>query len=292
MGFSLPCCFSFFLLLLLLFPTDGQTYKNIYLGSSLNADNNSSSWSSPSGHFAFGFQQAGDAGFLLAIWFNKIPERTIVWSADRNNPAQRGSRECSSTDGQLVLDDKQPRMTAMKNWEVVLLELFTTGLANEDHTPLSPVKKLGKIAREGEQEFKTEVRVIGRTNHKNSVQLIGFYSRPNWCQIMQIAFGVARGLLYLHEECSSQIIRCDTKPQNFILEETLKARISDFGLAKLLKTDHTKQLQQSEEPKEGKLHLLVEQDEEAMEDMKRVERFVMVVIWCIQEDPSFRPGMK
>jgi hypothetical protein len=57
---------------------------------------------------------------------------------------------------------------------VVLLELFTTGLANEDHTPLSPVKKLGKIAREGEQEFKTEVRVIGRTNHKNSVQLIGF----------------------------------------------------------------------------------------------------------------------
>jgi hypothetical protein len=113
MGFSLPCCFSFFLLLLLLFPTDGQTYKNIYLGSSLNADNNSSSWSSPSGHFAFGFQQAGDAGFLLAIWFNKIPERTIVWSADRNNPAQRGSRECSSTDGQLVLDDKQPRMTAM-----------------------------------------------------------------------------------------------------------------------------------------------------------------------------------
>jgi serine/threonine protein kinase len=74
-------------------------------------------------------------------------------------------------------------------------------------------------------------------------------SRPNWCQIMQIAFGVARGLLYLHEECSSQIIRCDTKPQNFILEETLKARISDFGLAKLLKTDHTKQLQQSEEPK-------------------------------------------
>jgi serine/threonine protein kinase len=44
--------------------------------------------------------------------------------------------------------------------------------------------------------------------------------------------------------------------------------------------------------KEGKLNLLVEEDEEAMEDMKRVERFVMVAIWCIQEDPSLRPGMK
>jgi len=44
--------------------------------------------------------------------------------------------------------------------------------------------------------------------------------------------------------------------------------------------------------KEGKLNLLVEEDGEAMEDMKRVERFVMVAIWCIQEDPSLRPGMK
>uniref|UniRef100_A0A6N2KCQ7 Protein kinase domain-containing protein n=1 Tax=Salix viminalis TaxID=40686 RepID=A0A6N2KCQ7_SALVM len=44
--------------------------------------------------------------------------------------------------------------------------------------------------------------------------------------------------------------------------------------------------------REGKLNLLVEEDEEAMEDMKRVERFVMVAIWCIQEDPSLRPAMK
>jgi serine/threonine protein kinase len=166
---------------------------------------------------------------------------------------------------------------------------------------------------------------------------------------MQIAFGVARGLLYLHEECSSQIIHCDIKPQNILLDESLNARISDFGLAKLLKTDQTKtttgirgtkgyvapewfknlpvttkvdtysfgilllelvccrknfEINAMQEHqivladwacdcfKEGKLNLLVEEDEEAMEDMKRVERFVMVAIWCIQEDPSLRPGMK
>ncbi|CAK7339237.1 unnamed protein product [Dovyalis caffra] len=106
MDFSLPHSFCFFLLLLLPFSTDGQTYRNITLGSSLTAANDNSSWTSPSGDFAFGFQQIGDDGFLLAIWFNKIPERSIVWSANRNDLVQRGSRVQLTTDGQLVLDDQ------------------------------------------------------------------------------------------------------------------------------------------------------------------------------------------
>ncbi|KAG6781747.1 hypothetical protein POTOM_014660 [Populus tomentosa] len=142
--------------------------------------------------------------------------------------------------------------------------VYRGALANEDK-PLIAVKKLGKMAGEGDTEFNTEVKVIGRTNHKNLVQLVGFcnegqnrllvyeymssgslsnyifgYSRPSWHRRMQIAFGVARGFLYLHEECSSQIIHCDIKPQNILLDESLNARISDFGLAKLLKTDQTK----------------------------------------------------
>ncbi|KAJ6934688.1 G-type lectin S-receptor-like serine/threonine-protein kinase LECRK2 [Populus alba x Populus x berolinensis] len=141
--------------------------------------------------------------------------------------------------------------------------VYRGALANEDK-PLIAVKKLEKMAGEGDTEFNTEVKVIGRTNHKNLVQLVGFckegqnrllvyeymssgslsnyifgYSRPSWHRRMQIAFDWA----------------CDCL-------------------------------------KEGKLNLLVEEDEEAMEDMKRVERFVMVAIWCIQEEPSLRPGMK
>ena len=44
--------------------------------------------------------------------------------------------------------------------------------------------------------------------------------------------------------------------------------------------------------KERKLDLLVENDEEAIDDVKRVENYVMIAIWCIQEDPSLRPTMK
>ena len=44
--------------------------------------------------------------------------------------------------------------------------------------------------------------------------------------------------------------------------------------------------------KDKKVDLLVENDEEAIDDMKRLEKYVMVAIWCIQEDPSQRPTMK
>ncbi|CAK7339226.1 unnamed protein product [Dovyalis caffra] len=52
------------------------------------------------------WQPVGDLGFLLAIWLDQIPERTIVWSANRNDPVRRGSRVQLATDGQLVLDDQ------------------------------------------------------------------------------------------------------------------------------------------------------------------------------------------
>ncbi|KAM7272325.1 hypothetical protein ACFE04_026988 [Oxalis oulophora] len=99
--------FYFFLLpMLLSFSAKAQTHKNITLGSSLSAHHNdNSSWVSPSGDFAFGFQQIENDGFLLAICFNKISEKTVVWSANRNELVQKGSKLDLTTDGQLVLYD-------------------------------------------------------------------------------------------------------------------------------------------------------------------------------------------
>ena len=44
--------------------------------------------------------------------------------------------------------------------------------------------------------------------------------------------------------------------------------------------------------KDHNLNLLVEKDDEALANMNRVEKFVIVALWCIQEDPSLRPTMK
>ncbi|GLJ11994.1 hypothetical protein SUGI_0181610 [Cryptomeria japonica] len=117
----------------------------------------------------------------------------------------------------------------------------------------------------GEREFRTEMSVIGTSHHKNLVQLYGFCDEGSqrilvyeymgngsldtalfvvsgfldWRTRVKIAMGTARGLLYLHEECRTQTIHCDIKPQNILLDQNYNPKISDFGLAKLLMAEQT-----------------------------------------------------
>ncbi|KAK9288686.1 hypothetical protein L1049_017149 [Liquidambar formosana] len=74
----------------------------INLGSSITAGTNSS-WKSPSGDFAFGFYPLYTGLFLVGIWFDMIQERTLVWSANRDDPAQLGSTINLTRNGQLAL---------------------------------------------------------------------------------------------------------------------------------------------------------------------------------------------
>ncbi|EEF30031.1 BRASSINOSTEROID INSENSITIVE 1-associated receptor kinase 1 precursor, putative [Ricinus communis] len=127
------------------------------------------------------------------------------------------------------------------------------------------VKKLDKLSQEAEKEFRTEMKVIGKTCHKNLVRLLGFCEegshrllvyqfmtrgtlanfllgipKPEWNIRAQIVLEIARGLLYLHEECEAPIIHCDIKPENILLDEYFTAKISDFGLSKLLLSNQSR----------------------------------------------------
>ncbi|XP_039160464.1 LRR receptor kinase SERK2 [Eucalyptus grandis] len=68
----------------------------------------------------------------------------------------------------------------------------------------------------------------------------------DWPTGMHIALGVARGLSYLHEGCSLQIIHCDIKLSNILLDENFEPLIGDFGLAKFMNhKDWNQQIQKS-----------------------------------------------
>ncbi|EAY82163.1 hypothetical protein OsI_37363 [Oryza sativa Indica Group] len=59
----------------------------------------------------------------------------------------------------------------------------------------------------------------------------------DWNQRFRIALCVAKGLAYLHSECSEWIVPCDMKPENILLDKDLEPKITDFGLSKLLNRD-------------------------------------------------------
>ncbi|PKA57660.1 G-type lectin S-receptor-like serine/threonine-protein kinase [Apostasia shenzhenica] len=123
------------------------------------------------------------------------------------------------------------------------------------------VKQLEGI-EQGEKQFRMEVATISSTHHLNLVRLIGFCSegrhrllvyefmkngsldnfiffsgdsaKLNWAMRYKIAIGTAKGITYLHEECRDCIVHCDIKPENILLDENYNAKVSDFGLAKLV----------------------------------------------------------
>lgn len=127
------------------------------------------------------------------------------------------------------------------------------------------VKKITNLGVQGRKEFCTEIAVIGNIHHVNLVRLKGFcaqgrqrllvYEYMNrgsldrslfgtgavleWQERIDIALGTARGLAYLHSGCEHKIIHCDVKPENILLDDHFQAKISDFGLSKLLSPDQS-----------------------------------------------------
>lgn len=117
-------------------------------------------------------------------------------------------------------------------------------------------------------EFSSEVELLAKIDHRNLVKLLGYVDQgherliiteyvPNgtlrehldgqrgkildFNQRLEIAIDVAHGLTYLHLYAEKQIIHRDVKSSNILLTESMRAKVADFGFAKLgpMESDET-----------------------------------------------------
>lgn len=121
------------------------------------------------------------------------------------------------------------------------------------------IKVLATESKQGEREFLTEVALLGRLHHRNLVNLMGYCAEKghnilvyeymsngslaqllygddrellSWDMRVLIAQDIARGIEYLHEGAVPPIIHRDIKSANILLDGSMRARVSDFGLSK------------------------------------------------------------
>ncbi|KAF5461313.1 hypothetical protein F2P56_017424 [Juglans regia] len=205
------------------------------------------------------------AGLLLAIYKNsKLTEAVVENDLEGEKKVDRTWTLTSFHQVEINVDE----ICDLK--EENLIGIGATGkvyrLNLKKNGSTVAVKQLWK--GDGVKILEAEMEILGKIRHRNILKLyasllnggssflvfeymengnlfqalhgkiIGGQPEQDWYWRYKIALGAAKGISYLHHDCSPPIIHRDIKSSNILLDEDYEPKIADFGFAKFAEKSH------------------------------------------------------
>ncbi|PON42026.1 Cysteine rich receptor like kinase [Parasponia andersonii] len=236
---------------------------------------------------------------LICIWSYFIKRKTKEKQTSNScENAEEIIEEFSQFDFERIRDATNDFSDANKLGQGGFGAVYKGRLSNGQEIAVKrPIRNSNRTSKHGNQEFKNEVLLVAKLEHRNLVNLLGFCSEKNerilvyefvpnnsldrfifgmfsiiylvsyamqqctaislschlkcvdpvkreqldWDRRYKIIIGIARGLLYLHEESRLKIIHRDLKASNILLDSEMNPKISDFGTARLFSLEQSLQ---------------------------------------------------